>query len=137
MLSPISVGDRADDVGQLLLDPLVDRLAHPRRQVVPQLRVLALHDPLDQVADVVARAWRGCARRSSRARAARRTRFGLPSLAIPLSTAIEPIFAAREGTIPCQPIPPCMTPGTCWILRGQQPGDRRRGRAPDARKRTG
>ena len=29
-----------------------------------------------------------------------------------------PIFAARAGTIPCQPIPPCMIPGTSWSLRG-------------------
>ena len=36
---------------------------------------------------------------------------GVPILAIPLSTARLPIFAAREGTIPCQPIPPTITPG--------------------------
>ena len=45
--------DLLDDLGELLLDPGVDRLAHPRRQVVPELGVLALHDPLDHVADVV------------------------------------------------------------------------------------
>jgi hypothetical protein len=37
---------------------------------------------------------------------------------IPLSTAIEPIFAAREGTIPCQPRPPWPRPGICWMRRG-------------------
>jgi hypothetical protein len=44
--------------------------------------------------------------------------LGRPILAIPLSTARLPIFAAREGTIPCQPIPPTMTPGICWTLWG-------------------
>ena len=29
-----------------------------------------------------------------------------------------PIFAAREGMIPCQPRPPFMIPGICWTLRG-------------------
>ena len=42
MLRADLVGHRADDVGELLLDPGVDGLAHPRRQVAPQLRVLAL-----------------------------------------------------------------------------------------------
>ena len=37
---------------------------------------------------------------------------------MPLSTAMLPIVAAREGMIPCQPTPPCITPGTCWSLRG-------------------
>jgi hypothetical protein len=44
--------------------------------------------------------------------------FGVPILAIPLSTARLPIFAAREGTMPCQPIPPIISPGICWSLRG-------------------
>ena len=30
-----------------------------------------------------------------------------------------PILAARAGTMPCQPMPPCRTPGTSWILRGR------------------
>jgi hypothetical protein len=48
-----------------------------------------------------------------------------------LSTAIEPIFAARKGMIPCQPTPPCITPGICWIRRGstwasdRSPGSRK------------
>ena len=29
-----------------------------------------------------------------------------------------PIFAARAGTMPCQPMPPWRNPGTSWILRG-------------------
>ena len=40
---------------------------------------------------------------------------------MPLSTAIEPIFAARDGMIPCQPMPPCMIPGISWTLRGRTP----------------
>jgi hypothetical protein len=43
---------------------------------------------------------------------------GAAELRDPLSTAIEPIFAAREGTIPCQPSPPCPSPGICWMRRG-------------------
>jgi hypothetical protein len=31
-----------------------------------------------------------------------------------------PIFAAREGMIPCHPTPPFMIPGTCWTLRGSR-----------------
>ena len=50
------VHDLADERRQLLLHPLVDGLAEPRRQVVPHPRVLALHDPLDDVADVAAHA---------------------------------------------------------------------------------
>ena len=63
----LRVEDLVDVVGDLLgddlarrspgscsLDPLVDGLAHPRRQVVPELRVLAFHDPLDDVVDVAA-----------------------------------------------------------------------------------
>ena len=38
---------------------------------------------------------------------------------MPLSTAMLPIFAAREGMIPCQPMPPIITPGICWIRRGK------------------
>ena len=49
--------------------------------------------------------------------------LGVPSLAIPLSTARLPIFAAREGTIPCQPIPPIITPGICWSLVWQHARD--------------
>ena len=41
---------------------------------------------------------------------------GVPNLAMPTSTARLPIFAAREGTIPCQPIPPTMMPGIWRIL---------------------
>ena len=41
---------------------------------------------------------------------------GVPILEIPLSTARLPIFAARDGTIPCQPIPPTITPGICRSL---------------------
>ncbi len=37
--------------------------------------------------------------------------LGVPSLAMPLSTARLPIFAARDGMMPCQPIPPTMIPG--------------------------
>ena len=36
-----------------------------------------------------------------------------------MSTAIEPILAARAGMIPCQPAPPCMTPGTSCSLWGR------------------
>ena len=55
----LRVEDLVDVVGDLLgddlltisgscsLDARVDGLADPRRQVVPELRVLALHDPLD------------------------------------------------------------------------------------------
>ena len=46
-------GDLAHDVRQLLLHPGVDRLADPRRQVVPEARVLAAHDPLDDIAHVL------------------------------------------------------------------------------------
>ncbi len=46
------VGDRADDLRELLLHPLVDRLADPRGHVVPEPRVLAFHRPLDDLADV-------------------------------------------------------------------------------------
>ncbi len=42
--------------------------------------------------------------------------FGVPSLAIPLSTDRLPILAAREGTMPCHPIPPIMIPGI-WRSR--------------------
>ena len=35
-----------------------------------------------------------------------------------------PIFAAREGMIPCQPTPPTMTPGICWIRRGSRRASR-------------
>ena len=48
------VGDVADDLRQLLLRPGRGPPRGPRRQVVPELRVLALHDPLDHVADVAA-----------------------------------------------------------------------------------
>ena len=48
------VGDRAHDLRQLLLDAGVDGGAHARRQVVPELRALALHDPLDHVVDLAA-----------------------------------------------------------------------------------
>ena len=44
---------------------------------------------------------------------------GVPSLAIPTSTARLPIFAEREGTIPCQPIPPTISPGICCRRRGR------------------
>jgi hypothetical protein len=27
-------------------------------------------------------------------------------------------LAAREGTIPCQPMPPCIIPGISWIFLG-------------------
>ena len=63
--------------------------------------------------------------------------LALPILAIPLSTARLPILAAREGTIPCQPTPPCIIPGISWTLRGAmltrvaRPGTRH------PRKRTG
>ena len=56
---------------------------------------------------------------------------------MPLSTAMLPIFAAREGMIPCQPMPPFITPGICWILRGSR---RTSGATPGTRtplKRTG
>ena len=43
----------------------------------------------------------------------------MPSLAIALSTAIEPILAALAGTMPCQPSPPWGMPGTSWSLRGR------------------
>ncbi len=48
----------------------------------------------------------------------RKNSLGCPILAIPLSTARLPILAAREGTIPCHPIPPTITPGICWSLCG-------------------
>ena len=48
------VGDLVDDVGELLLDPRVDGVAHPLGDVVPEVGVLALHRPLDHLADVVA-----------------------------------------------------------------------------------
>ena len=48
------IGDRADDLRQLLLDPGVHGRPQARRQVVPELRPLALHDPLDQLVDVAA-----------------------------------------------------------------------------------
>ena len=54
MSLPIPSVTDADDLGQLLLDARVDRLADPRGQVVPEARVLALDRPLDEVADVVA-----------------------------------------------------------------------------------
>ena len=49
------VGDVLHDLGKLLLDPLVHGLAELRREVAPELRVLALHDPLDELAHVPAR----------------------------------------------------------------------------------
>ena len=48
------VGDGADESRELLLDAGVDRLAQPRRQVVPELWMLALHDPVDHVVDLAA-----------------------------------------------------------------------------------
>ena len=54
MWVPDRVGHLADDLGQLLLDAGVDALADPRRQVAPQIRMLALHDPLDHVVHVAA-----------------------------------------------------------------------------------
>ncbi len=47
--------------------------------------------------------------------------FGVPILEIPLSTARLPILAAREGTMPCQPIPPEHDPGDLPHAVGQQP----------------
>jgi hypothetical protein len=46
--------DLLDDLRQLLEHPVVDCLANPGRQVVPKLCVLALHDPVDDVTDVLA-----------------------------------------------------------------------------------
>ncbi len=54
MLVPISSVIVRTISRQLLLDAGVDGRAHARRQVVPELRVLALHDPLDHVVDVAA-----------------------------------------------------------------------------------
>src|SRR2546430_1125511 len=53
-----------------------------------------------------------------------------------------PIFAAREGMIPCQPTPPTMIPGICWIrratgLRHSRPtGARRAPKPPTAANST-
>ena len=55
MFGPDLLGDRAHGFGQLSLHPLVDGLADALGHVVPELWVLALHDLLDEVADVVAR----------------------------------------------------------------------------------
>ena len=44
-------GDVADDVGQLAPDALVDARPHARRQVAPELRVLALHRALDELVE--------------------------------------------------------------------------------------
>ena len=35
-----------------------------------------------------------------------------------MSTAIDPILAARAGTMPCQPTRPSAQPGISWSLRG-------------------
>ena len=136
MCLPISSVIVRTIVGQLLLDAGVHGLAHARRQVVPELRVLALHDPLDHVADVAARG-RDDVLGDLLGVELLVEVAGVPSLAIPLSTAIEPIFAAREGTIPCQPRPPCMSPGICWILRGSTLASARRPGTLTPAKRTG
>ena len=48
-----------------------------------------------------------------------------------------PIFAAREGMIPCQPTPPTMIPGICWIRRGRICEMARRPGIRNPAKRTG
>src|SRR5918997_972617 len=47
--------DRVYDLGELLLDARVDRLAHLGREVVPKLRVLSGNDAVDRPADVALR----------------------------------------------------------------------------------
>ncbi len=54
-----------------------------------------------------------------------------------LSTAIEPILAARAGTMPCHPMPPWRTPGTSWILRGSSVASSRKPGTVTPWKRTG
>jgi hypothetical protein len=109
--------DVVDYLGELFLHPLVDALPEPAREVAPEGRVLALHDPL-HVADVP----------SCRVEAVLGDLVRLELLVevagaaeLGVSTAMLPIFAAREGMIPCQPTPPCITPGICWNLRGSSP----------------
>ena len=46
------LGHRTDHAGQLLLDAGVDGVADELRQAAPELRILALHDPLDDQTDV-------------------------------------------------------------------------------------
>ena len=92
--------------------------------------MLALHDPLDDVADVAAGAWsRMCSAICSGLELLVEVATALPSFAIPLSTAIEPIFAARDGMIPCQPTPPCITPGDLLDPARQEVRERRQARA--------
>ena len=54
-----------------------------------------------------------------------------------MSTAIDPIFAARAGMIPCHPRPPCITPGTSCSLRGSTEESSRRPGKVTPWKRTG
>jgi hypothetical protein len=84
---------------------------------MPELRALPLHDPLDHVVDLA----------TGRLEDLLGDRLGVElavevagaaELRESLSTAIEPIFAAREGTMPCQPRPPWPSPGICWMRRG-------------------
>ena len=123
------VGDLVDDVGQLLLDALVDasrtrggssfQSCGCSRSMIrsTRSRMSPLRGDEDLLGDLL-----GLELLVEVA--------GLPTFAIPLSTAIEPIFAARDGMIPCQPTPPCITPGICWIRRGST---RASGRSPGTR----
>jgi hypothetical protein len=54
MFLPIA-RERVDDLRQLLLHARVHALAHLRREVAPEIGVVALHDPLDRVAQLAAR----------------------------------------------------------------------------------
>ena len=97
------VGDLADDLRQLLLDALVDRVLHPGRQVLPGPRVLAGHDAIDDVRDLAARTSSRCARRSGRARAAGRTRPASRASRSPCPRRCSPSSRRVPGRCPASP----------------------------------
>ena len=61
----------------------------------------------------------------------------MPSFAIPLSTAIEPIFAARDGMIPCQPTPPCIDARDLLELAREERANARQAGQPEALNSSG
>jgi hypothetical protein len=100
------------DLRKLVLDTTANELADLLRQLMPELGLLTLHDPLDDLLDVTPRGADNLLGDLLGVELGEDLP-GVPILEIPLSTARLPILAAREGTMPCQPIPPTITPGSC------------------------
>jgi hypothetical protein len=79
--------------------------------------VLAFHDPVDHWTDVVPRGGDDLLGDLLGVELLEEV-LRRPDLGDPAVDRQAPIFAAREGTMPCQPIPPIISPGICWSLRG-------------------